>query len=200
MLKKDGKIVIEVQYFIETLKNYSFDNIYHEHFNYWTLTALNNFFLNHKCRIFKAEKINTHGGSLRIYATKNFKKKIEASVKNIMAQEKLFGLFSLKKYFKFKNKINNIKDNFSKNIVWLKKKYPNLVGYGASAKSTVAINFFKLEEGYLNYMIDDNASKQNHFIPGTKIKILKNNKLVKRKIDCILVFAWNNFEEIKFIN
>lgn len=195
--KKNGKIIIEVQYFIDTLKNFSFDNIYHEHFNYWTLTALNNFFLFHKCKIFKAEKINTHGGSLRIYATKNLRKKIDYSVTKILTEEKLYGLNNIKLYTEYKKKINIIKNNFSKNITWLKKICPNIVGYGASAKATVAINFFKLEQGYINSIIDDNISKHNRFIPGTKIKILHINKLPKKKIDCIIVFAWNNFQEIK---
>lgn len=197
MSKKNGKIIIEVQYFIDTLKNCSFDNIYHEHFNYWTLTALNNFFLSHKCKIFKAEKINTHGGSLRIYASINLRKKIDSSVAKILTEEKLYGLNNIKLYSDYKKKINTIKNNFSKNITWLKKKYPNIVGYGASAKATVAINFFKLEHGYINNIIDDNISKHNRFIPGTKIKILHINKLPKKKIDCVIVFAWNNFQEIK---
>ena len=67
LVKPNGTIIIEVQYLVNTLKDLTFDNIYHEHYNYWSLTSLNYFFKSISSRIYKAEKINTHGGSLRIY-------------------------------------------------------------------------------------------------------------------------------------
>ena len=70
LLKKDGTIVIEVQYLLNTLKDLTFDNIYHEHYNYWSLTSLINFFKQFNLTIYKAQKINTHGGSIRIYLKK----------------------------------------------------------------------------------------------------------------------------------
>jgi dTDP-4-dehydrorhamnose 3,5-epimerase-like enzyme len=197
MLKSYGTLIIEVQYFINTLKDCSFDNIYHEHFNYWTLTSLNNFFLNHKCIIFKAEKINTHGGSLRIYASKVAGKKVENSVKKILLEEKVFGLNNIKFYLKFKKRIINIKANFNKNFNWLKKNYPNILGFGASAKCTVTINFFNLNKGCLKNILDDNILKDNRYLPGTSIKVLHTSKIKNKKFDCIIVFAWNNFNEIK---
>ena len=68
--KNNGTIIIEVQYLLNTLKDLTFDNIYHEHYNYWSLTSLVNFFNQFKAKIVKAEKINTHGGSLRVYIKK----------------------------------------------------------------------------------------------------------------------------------
>ena len=73
LLSKKGTIIIEVQYLMNTLKDLTFDNIYHEHYNYWSLTSLINFFKQFKVKIFKAEKINTHGGSIRIYIKKDKK-------------------------------------------------------------------------------------------------------------------------------
>ena len=197
MLKNNGTVIIEVQYFVNTLKDCSFDNIYHEHFNYWTLTSINNFFLNHKCIIFKAEKINTHGGSLRIYASKVSNKKVENSVKKILLEEKVFGLNNMDIYLRFKKKITIIQANFNKNINWLKKKYPNILGFGASAKCTVAINFFNLNSGYLKNIVDDNILKNNRYLPGTSIKVLHTSKIKNKKFDCVIVFAWNNFNEIR---
>ena len=74
LTKKNGTIIIEVQYLLNTLKDLTFDNIYHEHFNYWSLTSLFNFLKNMDAKIYKAEKIQTHGGSLRIYLKKTNKK------------------------------------------------------------------------------------------------------------------------------
>ena len=75
LLSKKGTIIIEVQYLLNTLKDLTFDNIYHEHYNYWSLTSLTNFFNKLDAKIFKSEKINTHGGSIRVYIKKDKKLK-----------------------------------------------------------------------------------------------------------------------------
>ena len=70
LLSSKGTLIIEVQYLMNTLKDLTFDNIYHEHYNYWSLTSLVNFFKQFNATIFRSEKIETHGGSLRIYIKK----------------------------------------------------------------------------------------------------------------------------------
>ena len=77
LLKKKGTLIIEVQYLLNTLQDLTFDNIYHEHYNYWSLTSLINFFNQFNSTIYKAEKINTHGGSIRVYIQRGKKIKIE---------------------------------------------------------------------------------------------------------------------------
>ena len=96
LIKNDGVIIIEVQYLLNTLKDLTFDNIYHEHYNYWSLTSLKNFFEKFKSKIFKAEKISTHGGSIRIYVSKKSKIKIDKSVKKILKEEENYGIKNLK--------------------------------------------------------------------------------------------------------
>ena len=73
---------------MNTLKDLTFDNIYHEHYNYWSLTSLINFFKKFQVEIFKAEKINTHGGSIRIYIKKDKNVKIDKSVKKLIKEKK----------------------------------------------------------------------------------------------------------------
>ena len=70
LLSSKGTIIIEVQYLMNTLKDLTFDNIYHEHYNYWSLISLKNFFSQFNATIYKAEKVNTHGGSIRVYVKK----------------------------------------------------------------------------------------------------------------------------------
>ena len=81
---------------MNTLKDLTFDNIYHEHYNYWSLTSLINFFKQFQVKIFKAEKIGTHGGSIRIYIKKDRNIKIGKSVKEIIKEEEDFGIKSFK--------------------------------------------------------------------------------------------------------
>ena len=195
LLSKKGSIIIEVQYLLNTLKDLTFDNIYHEHFNYWSLTSLKNFFKNFELKIYKAEKINTHGGSLRIYLKKNMKTKIDKSVNNLLKEEEKFGIKEFKTYQEFGDKVYKIRNNVIKNIEKLKKKGKKIIGYGAPAKATTALNFFGIKDQF-DFIVEDNKLKHNKFIPGVKIEI-KDKKIIKNKDNILIVLAWNFFNEIK---
>ena len=195
LLSKNGTIIIEVQYLMNTLKDLTFDNIYHEHYNYWSLTSLVNFFKQFKAKIVKSERIDTHGGSLRIYIKKNKKAKIEKSVKDLLKEEEKFGIKKFKTYEKFGKKVYEIRENVRKNIKRLKEQNKLIIGYGAPAKATTALNFFGISRE-IDYIIEDNKLKHNKFIPGVQIPI-KNKKSVKNKNNILLVLAWNFFKDIK---
>ena len=195
LLNKKGTIILEVQYLLNTLKDLTFDNIYHEHYNYWSLTSLVNFFNQFNSTIYKIERINTHGGSIRIYIKKGKKIKIENNVKVLLKEEETFGIKKYKTYQNFGDKINKLKENVSKNINELKKKNKKIVGFGAPAKATTALNFFGISN-QIDYVIEDNRLKHNKFIPGVLIPI-KSKETLKEKNILILVLAWNFFNDIK---
>jgi nucleoside-diphosphate-sugar epimerase len=195
LLSKKGTIIIEIQYLMNTLKDLTFDNIYHEHYNYWSLTSLVNFFNNVDSSIFRAEKINTHGGSLRIYIKKGKKVKIESSVKKILQEEDLYGIKKFETYEVFSKKVYKIRENVRKNIYNLKRGNAKIVGYGSPAKATTALNFFGISKE-IDFIIEDNKLKQGKFLPGMKIPIKAKDNL-KGKTDYLLVLAWNFFNEIR---
>ena len=195
LLSPKGTIIIEVQYLMNTLKDLTFDNIYHEHYNYWSLTSLKNFFKQFDAKIFKAEKINTHGGSIRIYVKKDMKVKIDKSINKIIKEEIDYGINKFKTYQNFGEKVYKIRENVIKNINQLKKNGKKIIGFGAPAKATTALNFFGISD-QIDFIIEDNKLKHNKFIPGVKIPIVSKNK-VNGKGDTILVLAWNFFEDIK---
>jgi len=195
LLKKNGTIIIEIQYLLNTLKDLTFDNIYHEHYNYWSLTSLINFFNKFNAKIFKAERITTHGGSLRVYISKNSSKKIDKSVKELLNEETKFGIKNYKTYQKFAKQVYNIRKNVRKNILKLKDKSNKIIGYGSPAKATTALNFFGISDE-IDCIVEDNKLKQGKFLPGMKIPI-KEKKQINGKPDCLLVLAWNFFDEIK---
>tara|TARA_B100000989_G_scaffold294192_1_gene272861 strand:+ start:3 stop:1982 length:1980 start_codon:yes stop_codon:yes gene_type:complete len=194
LLAKNGTIIIEVQYLLNTLQDLTFDNIYHEHYNYWSLTSLINFFNQFDLKIFNAEKINTHGGSIRIYI-KNERVKIEKSVIDLLKEEEKFGIKEFNTYKKFAEKVYQIKYNVIKNLNELKRNKKKIIGYGSPAKATTALNFFGITD-QIDYIIEDNKLKHGKFIPGVKIPIYSKNK-IKDKNTSILVLAWNFFEDIK---
>jgi nucleoside-diphosphate-sugar epimerase len=195
LLGKKGTIVIEVQYLLNTLKDLTFDNIYHEHYNYWSLISLINFFKQFDASIYRAEKINTHGGSIRIYIKKGKKIKAEKSVKDLIKDEEKFGINKYKTYQEFAKKVYKIRDNVRKGIVNLKKTNKKIIGYGSPAKATTALNFFGISKE-LECIVEDNKLKQGKFLPGMKIPIISRDS-IKGKPDCAIVLAWNFFEEIK---
>ena len=195
LIKKNGTIVIEVQYLLNTLKDVTFDNIYHEHYNYWSLTSLVTFFNQFSAVIYKAEKINTHGGSIRIYVKKDPKTKIEKSVKLLLNEEEEFGIKNYKTYLEFAKKVYKIRDNVRKNILKLKKNNTRIIGYGSPAKATTALNFFGISKE-IECIVEDNKLKHGKFLPGMKIPITTKAN-IKEKPDYALVLAWNFIDEIK---
>ncbi len=195
LLSQKGTIIIEVQYLMNTLQDLTFDNIYHEHYNYWSLTSLVNFFNKFQGKIFRSEKVDTHGGSLRIYIKKDKKVKIESSVKNMLREEEKFGIKKFETYKKFGDTVYQIRDNVRKNINKLKKDNKLVIGYGAPAKATTALNFFGITHE-IDYVVEDNKLKHNKLIPGVNIPI-KNKKQIKDKKNTLIVLAWNFYEDIK---
>ena len=195
LLSKKGTIIIEVQYLMDTLKDLTFDNIYHEHYNYWSLTSLTNFFNKLDAKIFKSERINTHGGSIRVYIKKDKKVKIGLSVKKMLQEETKFGIKKYETYKKFGEKVYEIRKNVLLNLKKLKSQNKKIIGFGAPAKATTALNFFGIKDE-IDFIIEDNKLKHKKFIPGVKIPI-KNKSEIKNKDNILLVLAWNFYDSIK---
>ena len=195
LLSAKGTIIIEVQYLMNTLQDLTFDNIYHEHYNYWSLTSLVNFFNQLNGKIFRSEKIDTHGGSLRIYVTKNKKVKPENSVKKMLDEEEKFGIKKFKTYQEFGEKVYEIRENVRKNLKKIKEKNNLIIGFGAPAKATTALNFFGITNE-IDFVVEDNKLKHNKYIPGVKIPI-KSKAIIKDKKNTMIVLAWNFYKEIK---
>jgi len=195
LLNKKGTIIIEVQYLMNTLKDLTFDNIYHEHYNYWSLTSLVNFFNQFNAKIFRSEKVNTHGGSIRVYIKKDKKVKIESSVKKMLKEEEKFGIKNFQTYQKFGEKIYKIKKNVLANIKKIKENNKILIGYGAPAKASTALNFFGISKEII-FIVEDNKLKHNKLIPGVNIPIKPKSQIKDKKNTC-LVLAWNFYDDIK---
>ena len=195
LLSKKGTIIIEVQYLMNTLKDLTFDNIYHEHYNYWSLTSLVYFFNQFDAKIFRCERVNTHGGSIRVYIKKDKRFKIESSVTKMLKEEEKFGIKDFKTYQRFGEKVYKIKENVLAKIKKLKEQNNQIIGFGAPAKATTALNFFGISKE-IDFIVEDNKLKHNKFIPGVKIPI-KDKSKIKNKKNILLVLAWNFFDDIK---
>ena len=197
LLKNDGIFIIEAQYLVDTIEKMTFDNIYHEHLSYFTLTSLINFFKKHNMEIFDAKRVDSHGGSLRVFIKKaGGKYDIQKEVGNILKYEKEIGVDNLETYKKFAVKVDDVRENIVAYIKKLKKDGKSIAGYGAPAKSTTLLNFCNLGAGSIDYIVDDSPLKPGLYAPGTHIQVVSSAMLDKKKPDCILILAWNFADEI----
>jgi len=196
ILKNDGKFVIEVQYLYDTLKDVTFDNIYHEHYNYWSVLSLSNFFSKLNLQVSSVEHIDTHGGSIRVYVG-NEGCDVDKSVDEFISKELEFGLDKIETYKHFANKVYQYKNNVMKKLNKLKDEGKKIVGYGSPAKATTVLNYYGIDNTYVDYIIEDNELKHNHLLPGVRIPIKNKNGILKNPPDYVLVLAWNFLDYIK---
>ena len=113
----------------------------------------------------------------------------------MIKEEEKFGIKHYKTYQNFGDKVNKIRENVLKNINKLKKDKIKLIGYGAPAKATTALNFFGISK-QIDFIVEDNKLKHNKFIPGVKIPIFNKSK-ISEKVPAIVVLAWNFYNDIK---
>jgi SAM-dependent methyltransferase len=196
ILKKEGIFISESHYFLSLVKTLQYDTIYHEHLRYYTISSLIKIFNKYGLKIIKVKKIPTHGGSIRVYATrKNVKFKIHPSVKLAIEEEKK----SLSK-----NKLNNFKnlvikskiDLFSK-LQKIRKANKTVFAVGAPSRATTLVNFVGLNETIVECICEIKGShKINHYLPGTRIPILPEEVIFKKKPDYLLMLSWHISKEI----
>ena len=194
ILKPNGRFIIEVQYLLDTIKDLTFDNIYHEHVNYWSVISLRNFFNRLGYVVSKVEHINTHGGSIRVQIG-HPETEIDSSINEFISNELEFGLTEYDTYLEFAKKVEQAKANVNANIKKYKDQGLTLVGYGSPAKATTSLNYYGVKD--IDYIIEDNTLKHNKILPGVKIPIYSKDKLNEKLPDIIIVMAWNFVEEIK---
>jgi SAM-dependent methyltransferase len=197
ILKKDGEFIFEIQYLLRTINDLTFDNIYHEHFNYWCLLSILNFFEGSELKVYKVKEVDTHGGSLRVYTTKNKNKRQHKSINQYIELEKKFKLDKIETYYKFAKDIESIKHNSLKKINSIISENKKIIGYGAPAKATTVLNYFGINSDHFEYIVDDNHLKHNLYVPETGIKIIKSDTINPDDFDFVLVLAWNFFDSIK---
>ncbi len=194
--KKNGIFISESHYLIPLLKDIQYDTVYHEHLRYYCLRSLNFLFKKFGLRIFKVQKINTHGGSIRVYATKSKMYRTENSVKKILQEEKKY--LNKKFFLKFTKKVVQSKLDLYKLLSSLKKQNKIIYGVSAPSRATTLINFVGLDENIIDCVLEiDGSKKIGNYIPGTKIPIYSEKILRKKKPDYLIIFSWHIFKEIK---
>ena len=201
ILKNDGLFVMEAQYILDTIKGNTFDNIYHEHHSYYSVLALNEFFKRNGMELIKVKHVEGHGGSIRVFVQKTGGGNIiDESVKRFLEQEVFFGLKDFSTYERFAENIYKKKDAVKEILARLKREGKKIIGYGAPAKATTSLNFYGIDNKYIDYIIEDNPLKRGKLVPGVKIPIRGRDSPDGPLPDYVYVLAWNYAEEIMMNN
>ncbi len=197
LLATQGTITLEFPHILNLIKNGQFDTIYHEHFSYFSFTAVQNIFNKFDLNIYKVEKIPTHGGSLRVYGSHAMDSfPIDSSVEKMNKEEFNFGISEIETYTNFQTKADQIKNDLIDFLITERKKGKKIVAYGAASKGNTFLNYAGIKSDLVEVIFDAAASKQNRFAPGSHIPILSPEKIINFKFDYMLVLPWNIFEEV----
>ncbi len=195
-LKNEGIFIFEEPYLGSMLEKTSYDQIYDEHFYMFSANSIKSIIEGFNLKLVNAEKIPTHGGSMRYYVQKIQTKKISYNLKKILLYEKKIKITKINTIKNFVKNCNNSKKRIIKMIETLRNKKIKIFGYGATSKSTTILHFCKINYKMIAGIFDNTPTKIGKYFPGKKIKIIdyKNFKKIQPKY-CFL-FAWNHYNEI----
>ncbi len=196
MLKEKGVAVIEAPYIKDTIDGVEFDQIYHEHLCYFSLTSLKNLFARHGLEIIDVEHLPIHGGTLRVFVGHRGKHEIQTAATELFQQEQDWGVATIDFYQTFGAKVENLRQELVSLLHQLKSEGKKLAVYGASAKGSTLLNYFGLGSETFDFVADRSTVKQGRFTPGTHLPIVAPLQLLKQKPDYVLLLTWNFAEEI----
>lgn len=196
LLKEDGVFVSESQYLVDILEKLEYDTIYHEHLRYYSLKPLIQLFEKYDMEVFDCERISSHGGSIRVYASLKGKFTKSNNVKNIIDYEDKLKLSEIETYQAFAKKIYENKNKLISLLSKIKADGHRIVGISAPARSSTILNFCNINSENLDYIAEKSILKIGKFTPGSHIQVVDDNQLVIDQPDFALLLSWHLSDSI----
>ncbi len=193
LLKDDGVATFEFPHLLKLLAQTQFDTIYHEHFSYLSLTAVQRIFRANGLSVFRVDELPTHGGSLRVFAQRSIcgKRPIETSVADMLAREAAAGMQKPEHYRDFQARTDRIKHDLTRFLLDANRDCKTVAAYGAAAKGNTLLNYAGIRPDLIAFVVDRNPAKQGKCMPGSRIPIVDEDQLKAAKPDYILILPWN---------
>jgi SAM-dependent methyltransferase len=197
LLKPEGAATLEFPHLLRMIERLQFDTIYHEHFSYLSLGAVDYVLRKNGLRAFDIEELSTHGGSLRVFICHEASaQQTQPAVARVLAEEKAAGLASLEGYKGFAKKAIDIKCGALEFLIEARREGKKVVGYGAAAKGNTFLNYCGIGPEFVTAVADRSPHKQNTLLPGSRIPVVSPEQLLAGKPDYVLILPWNLKDEI----
>jgi SAM-dependent methyltransferase len=198
LLKPSGVLTLEFPHILRLIEWNEFDTIYHEHFSYFSLLTTLRILQSHDMKVFDAEELPTHGGSLRVYAcpSDDTTHQVLPSVSKLIGAEKKAGLDSFKGYEHFAEQVKETKFALLEFLLSAARQRKRVAAYGAPGKSTTLLHYCGIGRDLIEYTVDRNPYKQGRFLPGCHIPIYHPDWIRETKPDYVVILPWNLRDEI----
>jgi hypothetical protein len=197
-LKPEGTVTIEFPHLLQLIEHVEFDTIYHEHYSYLSLLAIERVFARCGLRLYDVEELATHGGSLRIYASRTDRSgpPDSSELRRVRAREAAAGLADLETYRRFGERVGQCRRSLLDFLDGAKRAGRRVAAYGAAAKGNTLMNFCGLTAADVTVVADLNPHKQGKLLPGTHIPVVSPDELLRLRPDYVLILPWNLSAEI----
>ena len=192
VLKPNGDFIFEVHSLKSLIEGKQWDNVYHEHIFYYSITALQNMFYRYDMTIVDYQEIPIHSGSIRVTA-KNIKINVPDKVKLRIDWESKWPhshISDVEHLKKYGNRVNQHILDFKSEIKELSKKY-KIAGYGASGRANMFCNLTDIDEDIVKFIVDESPERCGRYIANTKIPIVDIDTLKNSDTNLLIIFAWN---------
>jgi len=198
LLKPNGVLTLEFPHLLKLIERNEFDTIYHEHFSYFSLLTTVKIMEAHGLRVFDVEELQSHGGSLRVFACRAEAEShaVEPSVVRVIENELRAGLGTVDGYKKFGQQVKATKLALVEFLIKAAREGKSVAGYGAPGKSATLLHYCGIGKDLIEYTVDRNPHKQGRFLPGTHIPIYHPNRIQETKPDYLVILPWNLQNEI----
>jgi len=198
LLKPQGVATFEFPHLLKLIAENQFDTIYHEHFSYLSLSAVDRVFAANGLSVFDVEEHPTHGGSLRVFAQRSDTRQQARSVRvdALLERESQAGMLRAEYYSDFQRKTEQVKDSFLEFLLEAKRHGKRVAAYGAAAKGNTLMNFAGVRPDLISFVVDRNPAKQGKYMPGSRIPIVAEAVLREKRPDYVVILPWNLRNEV----
>ena len=195
LLDEHGIFISESHYWLSLLETLQYDTIYHEHLRYYSLTSLKYLLEAHGLEVFRAKRIPTHGGSIRVYAARKGDVPVHESVPATLALEERE--LSDKRLADFRRGVVSSKLELYAILKDIHARGEKIYGVGAPSRASTLINYVGLDDGILDCVLEIKGShKIGKYIPGTVIPVLEESRLFTDQPPYALLLSWHIAEEL----
>ncbi|WP_170336058.1 class I SAM-dependent methyltransferase [Ruegeria arenilitoris] len=198
MMKPGAVMTIEFPHLLATMEGNQFDQVYHEHYCYFSLIAAERVFAHHGIRLFDIEEVSTHGGSLRIIGRheEDDTKPVTDRLVAFRNRELAAGLDRMETYASFDEQVRETKRKALEYLIAAARAGKQIAAYGAPGKGNTFLNYCGIKTDLISYTVDRNPYKQGRYLPGSRIPIHHPDKIAETKPDVIVILPWNFRDEI----